>query len=206
MLAYEHAVQLDLAGDDQACGSDRAGLPSRRPARRRTAAARSRRPSAASSSTRRCRSRCASSTNYPMDKENLQGTSSRDCYQVLRSAGPTAEVADQIKRLGFRFATKSGVDASPSSDINDRRRRRRDPRRGRQAGRRSSSGSTARPDHRARALRQARARSGPTPPRMSREAVAEASTQYGSALHDGRLRRAKGELHTRSARWPACAA
>ena len=124
--------------------------------------------------------------NETMDRKMLK-TSWRSCYEVLGNED-TAEVVDNIKNIGFQYATQSGITIA----VNDLACRRRRPalldeaeaqdRRDRRAVRDG-------PHHRAGALRRDGRRLDRDHRGQSRRRSRSSSTAYGSRLHHGHLGR-----------------
>ena len=98
----------------------------------------SRRPSAARSSTWRCRRRSASTTTSTMDRKQLRKVVA-DCYRLFSDPFETAQVVNEIKKVGFEYSTRGGM----SIAVDDVVMSRDEGRAGRQAPRSRPTRSSA---------------------------------------------------------------
>ena len=146
--------------------------------------------SAASSSTRRCRTRFRT-RNEIQDKGSLRDVVAE--VYALYGQDKTADVADEIKRLGFHYATHSGITMSVA-DITIPEAKPGIMRPGRRRSPARPGAVRGRPDHRGRALSQGGRRVDPGQP-GSRGGRHQSLDPPRSDLHDVRLGRRQGWIH-----------
>ena len=98
--------------------------------------------------------------NLALGQKQLQGIIA-DCYQILGRA-ETINLLDNMKDLGFRESTRSGLSFA-TDDLKTPDDQGRDPRRGREGGRQEQQALPPRDHHRAGAVQQGPRRLDPRP-------------------------------------------